>query len=356
MRIVDMGDKELQMMLQAAREMGRGGDSDIVHVNAAEKKMLKEAGGSGTVNPDTGLREYFTGGGGGRDSGANSPSGDKGRGVSGGDKGGSKSGGSGERGTPSQQQDRRNYEAARSRGNVAPGVKADDRNRSLGDNSPTDIARAFSNKAKAQKDFEGEDDDFLDKIGNFIAGAFGWNEVDPTTQDVESFTNFDTAQTQIDPIAAALGVASLAFPIASVARMGYGIAQQAGLEGPQISLGRSASSFEDAERAVSTASAGGRALASGRTAGQQNPDRRGGEFGEKGRTNGRTHTTGNPNVTKPATTPPAAETPKSPADILMERYKLPGINAPFSLTPYSIDRTRHNELVANALQGRGMGE
>ena len=45
----------------AARRMmtgGRGGDSELVHVNRREAEMLRRAGGAGTINPNTGLREY----------------------------------------------------------------------------------------------------------------------------------------------------------------------------------------------------------------------------------------------------------------------------------------------------------
>lgn len=37
---------------------GRGGDSELAHVNPREAEMLKRMGGSGTINPNTGLREY----------------------------------------------------------------------------------------------------------------------------------------------------------------------------------------------------------------------------------------------------------------------------------------------------------
>lgn len=37
---------------------GRGGDSELVHVNRREAEMLRRAGGAGTINPNTGLREY----------------------------------------------------------------------------------------------------------------------------------------------------------------------------------------------------------------------------------------------------------------------------------------------------------
>jgi len=38
---------------------GRGGDTELAHVNPQEKAMLKAMGGSGGINPNTGLREYF---------------------------------------------------------------------------------------------------------------------------------------------------------------------------------------------------------------------------------------------------------------------------------------------------------
>lgn len=44
--------------LQAA---GRGGDSMLAHINPREAEMLQRMGGSGTVNPNTGLREYKSG-------------------------------------------------------------------------------------------------------------------------------------------------------------------------------------------------------------------------------------------------------------------------------------------------------
>jgi hypothetical protein len=43
---------------------GRGinGDTELAHVNKEEAALLKSVGGSGTVNPHTGLRQYFGGG------------------------------------------------------------------------------------------------------------------------------------------------------------------------------------------------------------------------------------------------------------------------------------------------------
>lgn len=45
---------------QYLRNMGRDGDTDVVHVNEREKVMLEAMGGRGTINPMTGLREYAT--------------------------------------------------------------------------------------------------------------------------------------------------------------------------------------------------------------------------------------------------------------------------------------------------------
>lgn len=39
--------------------MGRYGDTELAHINPREKMMLERAGGSGTINPATGLREYW---------------------------------------------------------------------------------------------------------------------------------------------------------------------------------------------------------------------------------------------------------------------------------------------------------
>ena len=62
---------------------GRGGDSYLVHVNKEEMEHLKRRGGSGSINPKTGLYEFLDGGGVG------------GGGVGGGDAGGGDAGGGG---------------------------------------------------------------------------------------------------------------------------------------------------------------------------------------------------------------------------------------------------------------------
>jgi hypothetical protein len=40
------------------QEQGRGGDTMLAHINPREAEVLRRMGGSGTVNPNTGLREY----------------------------------------------------------------------------------------------------------------------------------------------------------------------------------------------------------------------------------------------------------------------------------------------------------
>jgi hypothetical protein len=44
---------------------GRGSDTQLAHINDYEAGLLKSIGGSGTINPATGLIEFFGGGGGG---------------------------------------------------------------------------------------------------------------------------------------------------------------------------------------------------------------------------------------------------------------------------------------------------
>ena len=44
------------------RGYGRHGDTMLAHISPAEALMLRAMGGSGTINPHTGLPEYFFGG------------------------------------------------------------------------------------------------------------------------------------------------------------------------------------------------------------------------------------------------------------------------------------------------------
>jgi len=45
-------------MAQYLRDQGRFGDTELAHVNPEEAALLRSRGGSGTINPSTGLREF----------------------------------------------------------------------------------------------------------------------------------------------------------------------------------------------------------------------------------------------------------------------------------------------------------
>jgi len=45
--------------MQRLASYGRGGDTMLAHINPEEAALLKARGGSGTINPNTGLPEYF---------------------------------------------------------------------------------------------------------------------------------------------------------------------------------------------------------------------------------------------------------------------------------------------------------
>jgi hypothetical protein len=49
----------LAQAAEALRQQGRGGDTILAHINPEEARLLKRMGGSGTINPNTGLPEFF---------------------------------------------------------------------------------------------------------------------------------------------------------------------------------------------------------------------------------------------------------------------------------------------------------
>jgi len=53
-----VGDEDLPKLADLIRRHGRNGDTELVHINPIEAHILKSLGGSGTINPATGLREY----------------------------------------------------------------------------------------------------------------------------------------------------------------------------------------------------------------------------------------------------------------------------------------------------------
>ena len=52
----------LSTMAQLVASAGRRGDTMLAHITPQEAEMLRASGGAGTVNPDTGLPEFFDGG------------------------------------------------------------------------------------------------------------------------------------------------------------------------------------------------------------------------------------------------------------------------------------------------------
>ncbi len=51
--------KDVNYILEQTRKKGREGDTILAHINPLEAEMLKKAGGSGSINPDTGLPEFL---------------------------------------------------------------------------------------------------------------------------------------------------------------------------------------------------------------------------------------------------------------------------------------------------------
>jgi len=49
----------LKPLAQILRSKGRKGDTVLAHITPKEAARLKRDGGSGTINPDTGLPEFF---------------------------------------------------------------------------------------------------------------------------------------------------------------------------------------------------------------------------------------------------------------------------------------------------------
>jgi hypothetical protein len=54
--------QQLPSIIEMIRSQGRNGDTMLAHINPQEAQMLQSMGGSGTINPNTGLPEFFFGG------------------------------------------------------------------------------------------------------------------------------------------------------------------------------------------------------------------------------------------------------------------------------------------------------
>lgn len=56
-----MADLDMAALAQILRSRGRGNDTILAHITPREAALLKKRGGSGTINPDTGLPEFDDG-------------------------------------------------------------------------------------------------------------------------------------------------------------------------------------------------------------------------------------------------------------------------------------------------------
>lgn len=54
-----MADLDLPAVAALLRSKGRRGDSVLAHINPKEAALLRKRGGAGTINPDTGLPEFY---------------------------------------------------------------------------------------------------------------------------------------------------------------------------------------------------------------------------------------------------------------------------------------------------------
>ena len=61
---LSMNDKIELFDILLVEITGRGvnGDTKLAHINDYEDKLLRSVGGAGSINPQTGLRQYFGGG------------------------------------------------------------------------------------------------------------------------------------------------------------------------------------------------------------------------------------------------------------------------------------------------------
>lgn len=57
-KLINMNKINAKKAAEYLRQQGRDGDTMLAHINPQEAQMLKAMGGSGTINPKTGLPEY----------------------------------------------------------------------------------------------------------------------------------------------------------------------------------------------------------------------------------------------------------------------------------------------------------
>lgn len=259
-------------ILQKAMKKGRGRDSGLVHVEPVEEKWLKEQGGRGTINPNTGLREYGLDSGDGHGGQAGNGGGDTGGG------GGNNGGGGGRAGNPGGTGTTSSKGGAHSSPEGGGGSVTGNGNPANGpgfggthDSTPKPGsviigAPKHLNPLTANKDYADDIAGLVNdpgltpgtygKLGTFgqmgygalnaLGSLFGVHvspnaigsvvETDGDLDNPGSVTSQAPAHdlTSVDPIKAALGLASLASPIGSVLSTGYSVAKLAGFNGPTI--------------------------------------------------------------------------------------------------------------------------
>ncbi len=57
--LVNPGGETIRALAQSLQGMGRNGDIILAHITPEEARLLKDRGGAGTVNPNTGLLEFY---------------------------------------------------------------------------------------------------------------------------------------------------------------------------------------------------------------------------------------------------------------------------------------------------------
>lgn len=157
--------------LRRAARAGRYGDTAIAHVSPDEMLMLRLLGGRGDRNPRTGLPEFYTDAfGGGFGGGGPASTGGMGGPGGQGSPGGSVLGGPGDFGGS-------NYGLNALPGNFGPGTP-----KGKGYGNAGGLAakpEGVGVPSSAMRDYRNIDNTPLDDFGNFLAGLFGFHEMNP---------------------------------------------------------------------------------------------------------------------------------------------------------------------------------
>lgn len=247
---------------------GRFGDTELAHVNPAEKRLLKGLGGAGTRNPKDGALEYYEDAGG--DGGHGGPVGQGGHndvGHSGGSNGGggNNNGGGGAnyagthvgnenaaQGVANAHNTGANFTGGNSTsgGGADPGLAGGIQINRLGKGlTPEEATRMqMASFAKSAAPGSGEaigtqkgasDGDFGSSLGNFVGRLVGVhtypNAVSSWSSDTPETTSYHDVTT-VDPLKGALAVGGMFSPVASLASLGYSIANRLGLSGPSYAF------------------------------------------------------------------------------------------------------------------------